>query len=85
MPGGVSGVSLARTARGLRPDLRVLLTSGFVGEGAVLETDEFPLLDKPYETVQLAGKLRKLLDRPSRRRARRGRSGGHGASAAVAE
>jgi PAS domain S-box-containing protein len=33
MPGGVSGVSLARTARELRPDLRVLLTSGFVGEG----------------------------------------------------
>src|SRR6185295_17505720 len=31
MPGGVSGLSLARTARELRPMLRVLLTSGFVG------------------------------------------------------
>ena len=61
MPGGVSGVSLARTSRELRPDLRVLLTSGFVGEGAVLETAEFPLLDKPYETALLAAKLRKLL------------------------
>jgi PAS domain S-box-containing protein len=87
MPGGVNGVSLARTARDLRPDLRVLLTSGFVGEGRVLETDEFPLLDKPYETGLLAAKLRKLLERPARRRARRGRasSGGSRASAAAAE
>ncbi len=64
MPGGVSGVSLARTARELRPGLRVLLTSGYVGEGAVLETKEFPLLDKPYETRLLSAKLRTLLDHP---------------------
>ncbi len=70
MPGGVSGVSLARTARELRPDLRVLLTSGFVGEGAVIESAEFPLLDKPYDSVLLAAKLRRLLDRPARRRRR---------------
>jgi signal transduction histidine kinase/DNA-binding response OmpR family regulator len=70
MPGGVSGVSLARTARELRPDLRVLLTSGFVGEGAVIENAEFPLLDKPYDSVLLAAKLRKLLDKPLRRRRR---------------
>jgi signal transduction histidine kinase len=82
MPGGVSGVSLARTARELRSDLCVLLTSGFVGEGAVLETDEFPLLDKPYELAQLAVKLRNLLDRPIRRRMRRSRSGGSRATAA---
>jgi signal transduction histidine kinase len=77
MPGGLSGVSLARTARELRPGLRVLLTSGYVGEGAVLETAEFPLLDKPYETRQLAAKLRKLLDRPvsRRRRSRNSRQG----------
>jgi signal transduction histidine kinase/DNA-binding response OmpR family regulator len=87
MPGGVNGVSLARTARDLRPDLRVLLTSGFVGEGRVLETDEFPLLDKPYETSLLAAKLRKLLERPARRRGRRSRSssGGSRAAAAAAE
>ena len=70
MPGGISGVSLARTARELRPDLRVLLTSGFVGEGAVIENAEFPLLDKPYDSVLLAAKLRKLLDKPARRRRR---------------
>jgi PAS domain S-box-containing protein len=71
MPGGVSGLSLARTARGLRPDLRVLLTSGFVGENRVIDGREFPLLDKPYESAVLAATLRKLLDRPERRRRRK--------------
>jgi hypothetical protein len=85
MPGGVSGVSLARTARELWPHLRVLLTSGFVGEGAALETDEFPLLDKPYQTTQLAAKLRQLLGAPVRRGARRRRARGDGASIAAAE
>jgi len=76
MPGGVSGVSLARTARELRPGLKVLLTSGFVGEGAVIENAEFPLLDKPYEATLLAAKLRKLLDdgEPPRRSQRNARA-----------
>jgi PAS domain S-box-containing protein len=82
MPGGVSGVELARTARQVRPGLPVLLTSGFMGEGAVLETAEFPLLDKPYETAALAAKLRKVLDRPSRRKRR---AGGGGARAKANE
>ncbi|WP_411286385.1 response regulator [Phenylobacterium sp.] len=68
MPGGLSGVSLARTARELRPGLRVLLTSGFVGDGQVMEGSEFPLLDKPYDTAHLASMLRKLLDGGDRRR-----------------
>jgi signal transduction histidine kinase len=62
MPGGVSGVALARNARKLRPGIAVLLTSGFVGEGAATEDVEFPLLDKPYETAVLAQKVRKILD-----------------------
>jgi PAS domain S-box-containing protein len=87
MPGGISGVSLARTARDLRPRLRVLLTSGFVGEGAVLETAEFPLLDKPYETGLLAAKLRKLLDGPGgrKRRSRPRQRQREGSTAAAAE
>ncbi len=69
MPGGVSGVSLARRARELHPDLPILLTSGFIGEGATIDEAEFPLLDKPYETSAMATKLRKLLDgRPPRSR-----------------
>jgi signal transduction histidine kinase/DNA-binding response OmpR family regulator len=67
MPGGVSGLALARAAREERPGLRVLLTSGFLGEDRVIEGREFPLLDKPYEAAVLATTLRKLLDRPERR------------------
>jgi CheY-like chemotaxis protein len=62
MPGGVSGVSLARTARDLRPELPVLLSSGFIGERAATEDLEFELLDKPYETSVVAAKIRSLLD-----------------------
>jgi CheY-like chemotaxis protein/two-component sensor histidine kinase len=68
MPGGMSGLELARASREVRPGLPVLLTSGFMGEGAVLETAEFPLLDKPYETAALAAKLRKVLDKPARKK-----------------
>ncbi|HKR89047.1 MAG TPA: response regulator [Phenylobacterium sp.] len=66
MPGGVNGVSLARTARELRPGLPILLSSGFVGERAGTEDVEFELLDKPYETAVVAAKLRSLLG-PARR------------------
>jgi len=71
MPGGVNGLTLARSAREVRPGLRVLLTSGFVGEGRIIEGREFPLLDKPYEAAVLSSTLRKLLDRPERKPRRR--------------
>ena len=85
MPGGMSGVDLARAAREMRTGLPVLLTSGFMGEGAVLETAEFPLLDKPYETSQLAAKLRAVLDRPAKRRKRPAAEAGADAKAAPPE
>jgi PAS domain S-box-containing protein len=71
MPGGVSGLNLARAARELRPGLRVLLTSGFIGEDRMSDGREFPLLDKPYEAAALASTLRKLLDRPERKTRKR--------------
>ena len=64
MPGGMSGVSLAREAQALRPDMHILLTSGFVGDGAKLAEHEYPLIDKPYEAAALAAQIRSLLDRP---------------------
>jgi len=63
MPGGTSGLQLARTAREMRPGLKVLLTSGYVGEAARV-ADEFPLIEKPYERAMLASRLRELLDAP---------------------
>ncbi|MFI4934560.1 MAG: ATP-binding protein [Caulobacterales bacterium] len=72
MPGGMNGVELARLARRLRPGMKVLLTSGFVGLAASLDASEFPLLDKPYAGDALAAALRKALDVETRRRERRG-------------
>jgi hypothetical protein len=47
-----------------------------MGEGAVLETAEFPLLDKPYESSTLAAKLRQVLEPPTKsRRVARGGGG----------
>jgi signal transduction histidine kinase/DNA-binding response OmpR family regulator len=61
MPGGMSGIELARVARGMRADMHVLLTSGYVGAKASLAESEFPLIDKPYERTVLAARLRELL------------------------
>jgi len=60
MPGGFSGVELARAARELRPDLAVLLTSGFPGDSSAEELG-FPVLRKPYRRAELADSLRKAL------------------------
>lgn len=63
MPGGVSGVDLAARARKLRPQLKVLLTSGYAGApapGATASGD--PVLSKPYRRQQLAQALRSALD-----------------------
>jgi len=60
MPNGMSGVDLAYEARGLWPDLRILLTSGYADvllRQQTLPTD-FQLLAKPYSQSELAEKLR---------------------------
>jgi signal transduction histidine kinase/DNA-binding response OmpR family regulator len=62
MPGGVNGIELARRAAELRPGLKVLLTSGYVGDKAVIGQTDFPLLDKPYRRERLAGRIREILD-----------------------
>ena len=64
MPGGISGSQLAVAARRLRPDIKVLLTSGYVAdldEGQVLGRGEMPVLNKPYRRDELARSLRLVL------------------------
>jgi signal transduction histidine kinase/CheY-like chemotaxis protein len=61
MPGGVNGVELARRAKALRPDLKVLLSSGYVGEAVSHAAAAFELIDKPYERSTLAQRLAQLL------------------------
>jgi signal transduction histidine kinase/DNA-binding response OmpR family regulator len=60
MPGGMSGIQLAKQARKLRPSLPILLTSGYAG-GQGLADDGFGFLSKPYELGVLASRLRTLI------------------------
>jgi len=59
MPGGISGIELARKVRDRFPELPILLTTGYSEN--VGGTHGFPVLQKPYELESLAGALRKIL------------------------
>lgn len=62
MPGVTDGFSLARWVRANRPDIRVLLTSGYIGNAA-LSCDVHahgPLLSKPYDYQELVDRLQQL-------------------------
>jgi PAS domain S-box-containing protein len=61
MPGGMTGAELARRARRLRPDTRILLTSGYSDDAT---SSEFRLLRKPYQRRQLAEAIREALEAP---------------------
>jgi CheY-like chemotaxis protein len=51
---GLSGVELARQAREMRPDLRIVLCSAYVEDEAIWG---FRLLQKPYRRADLAALL----------------------------
>jgi CheY-like chemotaxis protein len=66
MPGGMQGPQLVAEARRLRPELKVLYTSGHP-EYSTLPYGLDPgieQLNKPYEPHELAAKLRGVLDSP---------------------
>ncbi|WP_148219299.1 ATP-binding protein [Azospirillum sp. B510] len=61
MPGGVSGIDLARHIRGHWPHLRVLLASGYSPESlATMGADTASVLAKPFTPDQLAARIRSL-------------------------
>ncbi|MBQ2260512.1 MAG: PAS domain S-box protein [Loktanella sp.] len=65
MPGGMGGRELADAARRLRPDLKVLFTSGYTENSIVHNGRLEPgvkLMSKPYRREQLAAKIREVLD-----------------------
>jgi CheY-like chemotaxis protein len=47
---GMSGIELAEEAQRIRPDLRVVLTSGYIGEAAL---PKHPFLRKPWRLHDL--------------------------------
>jgi PAS domain S-box-containing protein len=64
MPGGMNGVDLAREARRRRPELPILLTSGYA-EAALLKagSDAYAVLRKPYVLRDLQHAIGKMLDK----------------------
>jgi CheY-like chemotaxis protein len=60
MPHGISGIDLAREVRRRRPDVKVLITSGYSGRPHG-EEGEFMSLVKPYSSAELAKRLREAL------------------------
>ena len=65
MPGGKTGVHLAAEARALRPDIKVLLTSGYPGEALARHEPmdiEWPMIAKPFRQPELATRLQSLLE-----------------------
>ncbi|MFL6721412.1 MAG: PAS domain S-box protein [Sphingomonas sp.] len=59
MPGGISGIELARKVRDRFPELPILLTTGYSEE--VGGSHGFPVLQKPYEMDSLANALGTVL------------------------
>ena len=63
MPRGMNGIELARKAREIRPDIKVLLASGFPMSALSAEhglTDEYAFISKPYRWAELSERLRAL-------------------------
>jgi len=61
MPGGISGIELARKVRDRFPELPILLTTGYSEQ--VGGNHGFPVLQKPYEMDSLASALGNVLKR----------------------
>ncbi len=68
MPGGMNGVMLAREVKRRRPNMNVLLTTGYA-ESSIERVDargaEFELIQKPYKRTELATKVRQVIDGPT--------------------
>jgi len=58
MPGGTSGLELAREIRRSHPALPIVLPTGYVEAASDLEDGEFNLLLKPYTIEALAEALK---------------------------
>ncbi len=63
MPAGMSGTDLARQASRLRPDIKVLLSSGYAREANQWRSArvDFPFIAKPYRPATLGKKLEEVL------------------------
>ena len=65
MPGGMTGFELAQAAQALKPEVRILFTSGYAEPAiARLGLSAGAWLKKPYTADELAEKVREVLRKP---------------------
>jgi DNA-binding response OmpR family regulator len=67
MPGGMSGIELARVSQARRASLAILLTTGYAYD--VIERlgggfEEFPMIAKPYSIKILVNRIKEILGLP---------------------
>jgi CheY-like chemotaxis protein len=63
MPGALNGFDLARTAKEIRPDLKVIYTTGYSSRIPEERGCTFgPIVYKPYRPVRLAAEIRRVLE-----------------------
>jgi PAS domain S-box-containing protein len=66
MPGGMNGNDLAAAAVAAKPDIKVLFTSGYAAPGAARrQLRAGAWLKKPYTAIELAERIRDVLDGPA--------------------
>jgi hypothetical protein len=65
MPGGINGVELAHRARALRPNLKIVYSSGFPAEALAeksMPLVDGPLLRKPYQRAEFAAIIQSVME-----------------------
>ena len=70
MPGGMSGLDLARALRKNHPELPVLLTTGYSQYAPQLVKEGFVLVEKPYNRDVLATSIQRAVERGHQTRSR---------------
>jgi CheY-like chemotaxis protein len=62
MPGGINGIELARRAKTMREDIKILLASGNAADVLARHgaAGEFPVIGKPFRRAELAEFLQRL-------------------------
>ncbi|KAA5610266.1 hybrid sensor histidine kinase/response regulator [Rhodovastum atsumiense] len=69
MPGGMNGLQLGAEVRRLRPQVRIMITSGYTRDALAVQhgfDSDFALLSKPYQPSELVARTAALLAAPGR-------------------
>jgi len=61
MPGGMNGVELAHWARNQRPEIKLLLFSGWTADTLVAAPPDLPILQKPFDIAALKRAIERLM------------------------